>query len=118
MLSKITTFEDIVIWQKAKSLSLSIYSLFTKCKDSSFKDQIQRASISICNNIAEGYERSGNREFVKFLYIAKGSSAEVRSLLYFALELKYITQAQFDSLYLQSKDISRMLSGFIKTLQP
>lgn len=68
------------------------------------------------NNIAEGFERKGNNELKRFLYIAKGSCAEVRSMLYLALELKSISKKDFDSAHSLSLEISRMLSGFIKTL--
>ena len=78
---KIERFEDIIAWQLAKELTISIYSLFEKSNDYGFKDQIQRASISIMNNIAEGFERKTNNEFKQFLYIAKGSCGEVRSML-------------------------------------
>jgi four helix bundle protein len=113
---KILKFEDILVWQKSKELNIVVYMIFKNCRDFSFRDQIQRASVSIMNNIAEGYERSGNKEFRKFLYIAKGSSAEVRSMLYLALELKYITKDEFNDVYDRSLEISKMLSGFIKTL--
>ncbi|AKM82268.1 MAG: S23 ribosomal protein [Berkelbacteria bacterium GW2011_GWE1_39_12] len=87
---KIEKFEDIIAWQKAKELTLLSYRNFSCIKDYSFKDQINRASVSVMNNIAEGYERMGDKEFKKFLYISKGSCGEVRSMLYLALELKYI----------------------------
>jgi|SRR3989344_3660349 len=113
---KINRFEDIQIWQKAKELNLSIYKSFNTCKDFGFRDQIQRASVSIMNNIAEGFERQGNKEFSRFLFISKGSCAEVRSMLYLALDLKYIPKSDFDNFYNLSEEISKMLSGFIKTL--
>lgn len=78
---KIVRFEDIIAWQKAKELTRIIYRLFKPNRDFGFRDQIQRASVSIMNNIAEGYERKGNKEFRNFLYIAKGSCAEVRSII-------------------------------------
>jgi four helix bundle protein len=112
----ITKFEDIVSWQKANELILLVYRIFVFNKDYSFRDQIQRAAISISNNIAEGYERMGNKEFKKFLYIAKGSCGEVRSMLYTAKEMKYVSQKQFDDLYCLSMEISKLLSGFIKVL--
>jgi four helix bundle protein len=84
---KIKRFEDIIAWQKAKELSVQVYGLFENSKDFGFKDQIQRASVSVMNNIAEGFERRGNKEFRHFLYIAKGSCGEVRSMLYLAKEL-------------------------------
>lgn len=74
---KIEKFEDILAWQKAKLLSLSIYKIFNTNKDYSFRDQIQRASVSILNNIAEGFERRSNKELTHFLFIAKGSCREV-----------------------------------------
>lgn len=113
---KIEKFEDIIAWQKSKELTLECYGLFRDNRDYSFKDQICRASISIMNNIAEGFERRGDKEFKKFLFISKGSCAEVRSMLYVALELKYINHAEFDKLYNKSLEISKMLSGLIKKL--
>jgi four helix bundle protein len=113
---KIKKFEDIVSWQKSKELTLLIYKDFKDNRDFGFKDQIQRASVSIMNNIAEGYERMGNKEFKKFLYIAKGSCGEVRSMLYLALALKYISKNEFKEPYNLSLEISKMLSGFIKKL--
>ncbi len=112
----IDRFEDIQAWQKAKSLSLLIYKLFGTNKDYAFRDQIQRASVSIMNNIAEGYERKGNKELKQFLFIAKGSAGETRSMLYLALNLKYITESDFKALNSECEQISKMLSGFIKTL--
>ena len=112
----IEKFEDIIAWQKGKELTLLIYDSFKNSKDYSFKDQIQRAAISIINNIAEGFERKGNREFKQFLFIAKGSSAEVRSMLYIAKERKYIASDVFNKTYNLSTEISKLLSGFIKTL--
>src|SRR3989344_5297955 len=111
---RIEKFEDIIAWQKSRELTLLIYSQFKGNRDFSFRDQIQRASVSIMNNIAEGFERMGNKEFKKFLYIAKGSCGEVRSMLYLALKLKYISDKDFGQFSALSMEISRMLSGFIK----
>jgi len=113
---KIEKFEDIVAWQKGKILAVNIYECFKPCRDFSFRDQIQRAVISISNNIAEGFERQSNKELSKFLFIAKGSCAEVRSMLYLALDLKYISSSFFDNLLFKTVEISRLLSGLIKTL--
>lgn len=113
---QIKRFEEIKAWQKAKDLNLGIYRLFKTCKDFGFRDQIQRASVSIMNNIAEGFERQGNKEFLRFLFISKGSCGEVRSMLYLAIDLKYISKSDFDVFYKLSEEISKMLSGFIKTL--
>ena len=87
---KIEKFEDIIAWQKGKSLTLEIYLIFKNCKEKSIKNQIERASVSIMNNIAEGFERRTNKELKNFLFIAKGSAGEVRSMLDLSLELKYV----------------------------
>ena len=113
----IERFEDIIAWQKAKELTVQIYRLFEESKDFGFKEQIQRASVSVMNNIAEGFERNSNKEFRNFLFITKGSCAEVRSMLNLALELKYISKEVSDNLKKSSLEISKMLSGLIKTLQ-
>ncbi len=113
---KFDRFEDIVAWQKAKILTISVYNLFSNSKDFGFKDQIQRASVSIMNNIAEGFERKSNNEFKQFLFIAKGSCGEVRSMLHLAKELHKISDEVFSNLYNLSKEISKILSGLIKSL--
>ena len=113
---KIDRFEDIIAWQKSKELTILIYSLLRESKDFSFRDQIQRAAVSVMNNIAEGFERKSNNEFKQFLYIAKGSCGEVRSMLYLANELKKITNEEFTKSHELSEEISRVLSGFVKSL--
>ena len=113
---KYERFEEIIAWQKAKVLSVKIYSLFSYSKDFGFKDQLQRASVSIMNNIAEGFERRSNNEFRQFLYIAKGSCGEVRSMLILAKELNKIKDEESDNLLALSEEISKILSGLIKTL--
>jgi len=112
----IQTFEDIEAWKKSRILVSDIYGIFSQMKDYGFRDQIQRAAVSVMNNIAEGFERKSDKELKNFLFIAKGSSGEVRSMLYVALDLGYINQRKFDTLYEQSVEISKMLSGFIKRL--
>ena len=113
---RIERFEDIIGWQKAKELAIKIYRLFETSKDYSFKDQIQRASVSVMNNIAEGFERKTNNEFKQFLFIAKGSCGEVRSMLILAKELNKIEKNKAEELYSLSEEISKIISGFIKTL--
>lgn len=112
----IKTFEEIMAWQKGKDLTLHIYKLFKENRDFGFKDQIQRASVSIMNNIAEGFERKGDKEFKHYLYIAKGSCGEVRSMLYVARDLQYVSKEDFIQLYSLSLSTSKLLSGFIKKL--
>jgi four helix bundle protein len=113
---KFNSFEEILAWQKAKQLSISIYNDFKDVRDYDFKSQIQRASVSVMNNIAEGFERGSNKDFIKFLYIAKGSCGEVRSMSYLAESLKYISQEKSLAINDLSTAISKMLSGLIKTL--
>jgi len=113
---KINRFEEIVAWQKSGNLVMEIYKEFENCKDFSFRDQIRRASISIMNNIAEGFERRTNKELRNFLFIAKGSCGEVRSMLYLAIKLGYISEDKFKKFYNLSLEISKMLSGLIKAL--
>ena len=113
---KFDRFEDIVAWKKSVDFSVFIYKLFDNIKDYGFKNQIERAVISISNNIAEGFERKTNNEFKMFLYISKGSCGEVRSMLYIAKELKMINEEQFNKSLTQSLEISKMLSGLIKSL--
>ena len=113
---KIEMFEDIIAWQKAKEMTLLIYSYFKYLKDFSFRDQICRVSVSIMNNIAEGFERKSDNEFKHFLFIAKGSSGEVRSMIHLALELGYVAREDYNKLRILSNEISKLLSGLIKTL--
>lgn len=100
-MGKINTFEDLEVWKKARELSKAIYE-FTQngsfSKDYSLKDQINKTTGSIMDNIAEGFDRGGNREFIQFLSIAKGSAAEVRSQLYRALDRNHINPSEFESL--------------------
>jgi four helix bundle protein len=112
-------FEDLQVWQAARTLVREIY-LCTQsgsfAKDLGLKTQIQRAAVSIMSNIAEGFERSGNKEFSHFLYLAKGSAGEVRSQLYIAFDLGYLDQKTFGFLNDAALSISKQLSGFIKYL--
>ena len=109
-------FEDSVVWQKSKKLNIEMYQTFNELKDFGFKDQVLRASVSIMNNIAEGFERASQKELRKFLYISKGSAGEVRSMLVLAKDLNYISGEEFNILAIQSEEISKMLAGFIKKL--
>lgn len=114
----IQKFEDIIAWQKAQEYAVDIYSVFKDLKDYSFKDQICRAVISISNNIAEGFDRSSKADFSRFLYIAIGSCCEVKSMIYLAEKLKYISNQQQDKLLKDGNDISKIIRGLIKSLKP
>ena len=113
----ITQFEDIYSWQKSQDLAVDIYKIFKVVHDRSFRDQICRAVVSISNNVAEGFDLDTNRQFTRHLYIARGSAAEVRSMLYLAQRLGYITEAQKQDLIPRSREISRLLRGFIKSIE-
>ncbi len=110
MANKYDSFETLLIRQKAKNLAVKIYALFKNSKDYGFKDQIQRASLSISNNIAEGYERGTNKEFRYFLFIAKGSCGEVRSMAIVGQELGYLTIEEATQIKQATKEISRMIA--------
>ena len=118
-MATIKKFEDIQAWQKAREVSAAIYRL---CKqgdlatDFGLRDQIRRCAVSTQSNIAEGFGREGNKQFVYFLRIAKGSACEFRSQLYNLLDAKYIDQATFDDLYGKSEETERLVGGFINYL--
>ena len=116
-MSKIENFEDLIIWQEAKVLTITIYKIFTDSRDFGFKDQIQRASVSMMNNIAEGFERGSDKDFSRFLFIAKASAGEVRSMLYLASELKYIDFDKSQELINQARKLSGSIGNFIKYLK-
>ncbi|MEM1116692.1 MAG: four helix bundle protein [Bacteroidota bacterium] len=113
-------FEDIEAWQLGRELTRRVYEV-TRCdpfsRDFGLRDQIQRASISITSNIAEGFERQSEREFARFLFIAKGSAGEVRSQLYAALDLGYVGRETFDDLYNLATRTSRKLGALIRYLR-
>lgn len=113
---KIDKFEDILAWQKAKIMTLKVYTLLRNTKDFAFRDQICRASVSIMNNISEGFERKSDKEFKHFLFMAKGSCGEVRSMLYLAKDLNYVHDMEYLFLLNTSIEVSKMISGLIKTL--
>ena len=95
---KVQRFEDLEAWQIAQELANQVYKITKQesvCRDFGFVDQIRRAAISIMNNIAEGFERGSNKDFVRFLFIARGSAGEVRSLLYLGLDQGYLTNSEF-----------------------
>jgi four helix bundle protein len=114
------SFEEMAVWQRARELVKFIY-LITKnkdfCKDFSLTDQIRRAAVSVMSNIAEGFERGSNAEFIQFLYIAKGSCGEVRTQLYAAIDQSYITSDDFKSGKELCVDISGQISGLIQYLK-
>ena len=113
---RIQRFEDVIAWQKAKNLTVKIRSTFAGTKDFSFRDQIFRASLSVMNNIAEGFDRGTDKELGYFLIVARGSTAEVRSMLIVAAECKYVPAAEQRELLDLTTEISKILTGFIKAV--
>jgi len=97
-------------------LAIDVYRLFRSCNDCASKDQVQRAAISITNNIAEGFERRTNKELINFLYIAKGSCGEMRSMITIAVELGYLDRINAKMLWLKSEEISKIIYGLIRSL--
>ena len=114
---KIERFEDVDAWKEARILVADVYGMAKNIRDFGFRDQLQRASVSIMSNIAEGFDRGTNKEFIYFLTIARGSVAEVRSLLYAALDIGYINQYEHENLQQRSTVIAKMLNGFIRYLK-
>jgi four helix bundle protein len=119
-MNRIERFEDIIAWQRARVLTKEIYAstrIGQFARDFGLRDQIERAAVSTMSNIAEGFERGGDREFVQFLSNSKGSCGEVKSQLYVALDQGYVTQSSFDQLYGKADEVSRLVAGFMAYLQ-
>jgi four helix bundle protein len=119
-MNRIERFEDIVAWQKARVLTREIYAC-TKldhfARDYGLKDQIRRSLVSTMANIAEGFDRGGDNEFVQFLSNSKGSCGETKSHLYVALDQQYVSKQQFDSLYANADEVGKLISGFMNYLK-
>lgn len=117
----VQNFEELIIWKEARTLCTRIYSYTKKIRDYGYNDQIQRAAVSITNNIAEGFDRSkitkDNKQFISFLNIACGSCAEVKSMLYLAQDLSYIAAKDAEQLRKDCQSISAKITGLVITLQ-
>ena len=114
MREKVERFEDLIAWQKARALTLKVYQISRKGefgKDYRLSGQIQGAAVSIMSNIAEGFERGGLAEFHQFLSTAKASCAEVRSQLYVALDVGYLSREGFDHLLAQAEEVGKIIGG-------
>ena len=119
-MGKIERFEDIDAWKKARELTKIIYEVTAQGKlatDFSLRDQLRRAAVSIMANIAEGFEREGNKEFRQFLATAKGSAGEVKALLYVALDAGLTSTEQFQRISALADEASRLLAGFLRYLK-
>jgi four helix bundle protein len=117
---KIKRFEDILAWQKARELNKMIYTITQKksfSKDYTMIDQIRRVSMSIASNITEGFGRQTDKEFIQFLYIAKGFISEVQSQLYLSLDLGYIGKDEFKAVFDSSIECEKIINGLIRYLK-
>jgi len=113
-----TGFENLEVWKAGCRLAVDVYSELQKCRDYGLRDQMQRAAVSVSSNIAEGSERGSKKEFLQFLYIAKGSCAELRTQLYIASCIGAISAESASKLAGETKRIAAMLTGLIGTLEP
>lgn len=119
-MATISKFEDIIAWQKALDLSDLVYSYSNKdnfSRDFGLRDQMRRAAVSVVSNIAEGFEREGNNQFIYFLLVAKASAGELRAQLYIAKNQKYITKEEFELINNKVLEVSKTISGFISYLR-
>jgi len=116
----IRRFEDIIAWQKARSLTATIYRITDSgrfARDFGLRDQIRRSCVSIMSNIAEGYERGTRPEFHRFLSIAKGSCAELRTQIYVALDAGYLSKDTFDDLIKQAEEVGQIIGGLRTSIE-
>lgn len=109
-------FEDLIAWEKAQDLAVKVYSEFSQLKDFGFRDQIQRAVISISNNISEGFDRSSKADFSRFLYFSIGSSSEVKSMLYLSIRLNYLEVEKAEDLIQDTNEVAKIIRGLIRSL--
>ncbi len=119
-MAKIARFEDLEAWQLARQLTAKVYeaTLTGKfAKDYGLRAQIQRAAVSIVSNIAEGFDRKSSKQFVQFLDIASGSASEVKAQLYVALDLKYLTNEQFQDMFTDAVRVGQMLTKLMQYLR-
>jgi four helix bundle protein len=113
-MSKVQRYEDLIAWQKARELTRLVYAATREsafARDFRLADQIRAAAVSVMSNLAEGFERGSSAEFLRFVYIAKGSCAEVNSQLYVAFDAGYVTAEEFDRLKTAADELARILGG-------
>jgi four helix bundle protein len=111
------SFEELDVWKRSSNLTVKIYNLFKNSREFAFRDQINRSSLSIPSNIAEGCERNTNPDFIRFLHIAKGSSAELRSQIFIAERIGIISNEEANDIIGELKELSSMLHGLITYLK-
>ena len=108
------TFENLEVWQEAVELAVRVFGLFRPCRDFEFRGQIQAAAVSVSSNIAEGYERSSNAEFIRFLDIARGSCGEVRSQTHVAFRVQLLQEADAIALIADAKRLSKRIARLME----
>ena len=116
-MATVQKFEDMLAWQRSRLLVKEIYKAFINCRDLGFKDQIQRAAVSVMSNVAEGFESGTRQEFLNYLYIAKASAGEVRAQLYAALDIGYLNIETFKYLNELVAECSKLTASFIRGLK-
>jgi four helix bundle protein len=119
-MATIKSFEQIEAWSRARTISVELNQILLRDKvkyDYAIRDQVNRSIGSVMDNIAEGFERGGNKEFIQFLFIAKGSAGETRSQVYRMHDRNYISKEEFESLFDELDNISKMLLGLISYLK-
>ena len=119
-MSTVKSFEELTIWQESRKFTNKIYALtkkFPKEELYGLTSQIRRAAVSTMSNIAEGFDRRSDKELSNFLSIARGSTAEVQNNLYIALDLKYISQTEFNLLYQEAKKIAQQINSLMTYLK-
>jgi len=109
------SFEELEVWKRACRMAVQVYEILKECRDYGLKDQLCRSAVSVPSNIAEGAERGSKAEFIRFLHIAKGSAAELRTQIYIAQRVGILTFSSKDQLALELQEISAMLQGLIKS---
>lgn len=114
-MAKVEKFEDLLVWQKGLSQAIDLYKLLATCKDYGLRDQMQRSAVSVPSNVAESFERHTNKEFVRYLRIAKGSNGELRTQIHIAVGVGILPSEVGDDLLGKSRIISSMLQNLIKT---
>ena len=116
-MAKISSFEDLIIWQESMDISIELYDEFKECRDFALRDQILRASLSVPLNISEGFERSNNKEFANFLRYAKGSSGEVRTQIIFAQRVGLIEERKAEKLIVRLIRLSKQIQSLRNSIK-
>lgn len=112
-----SSFEDLDVWKRASRLAVHTYEVLRDCSDFGLKDQMCRAAVSIASNIAEGAERDSKKEFVRFLHIAKGSAAELRTQVYIAAKIGVVSNDDQKEMVAELVDLSKMLHQLTKSVK-